>query len=133
MKTFRSEGGVVKTEAEKRLMAEKHRFKKHREFKQRLDEQEENEDSDIRSFTFHRHDLEPQEPRRPRKPRESGESGYSGYSGYSGHSGHSGHSGKPGKPGSPKNFSENRGGHERFDRSGKDRKSNKRYDPKHED
>ena len=136
MKTFRSEGGVVKTEAEKRLMAEKHRFKKHREFKQRLDEQEENEDSDIRSFTFHRHDLEPQEPRRPRKPRESGESGYSGYSGYSGHSGHSGKSGKPGKPGkpgSPKNFSENRGGHERFDRSGKDRKSNKRYDPKHED
>ena len=127
MKTFRSEGGVVKTEAEKRLMAEKHRFKKHREFKQRLDEQEENEDSDIRSFTFHRHDLEPQEPRRPRKPRESGESGYSG------HSGHSGKSGKPGKAGSPKNFSENRGGHERFDRSGKDRKSNKRYDPKHED
>jgi len=124
MKTFRSEGGVVKTEAEKRLMAEKHRFKKHREFKQRLDEQEENEDSDIRSFTFHRHDLEPQEPRRPRKPRESGESGESG---------HSGKSGKPGKPGSPKNFSENRGGHERFDRSGKDRKSNKRYDPKHED
>ena len=124
MKTFRSEGGVVKTEAEKRLMAEKHRFKKHREFKQRLDEQEENEDSDIRSFTFHRHDLEPQEPRRPRKPRESGESGYSGKSGKSG---------KPGKAGSPKNFSENRGGHERFDRSGKDRKSNKRYDPKHED
>jgi len=143
MKTFRSEGGVVKTEDEKRLMAEKHRFKKHREFKQRLDEQEENEDSDIRSFTFHRHDLEPQEPRRPRKPRESGESGYSGYSGHSGHSGKSGKSGKPGKPGkpgSPKNFSENRGGHERFDRSGKDRnrsgkdrKSNKRYDPKHED
>ena len=124
MKTFRSEGGVVKTEDEKRLMAEKHRFKKHREFKQRLDEQEENEDSDIRSFTFHRHDLEPQEPRRPRKPRESGESGYSGKSGKSG---------KPGKAGSPKNFSENRGGHERFDRSGKDRKSNKRYDPKHED
>lgn len=53
MKDFRSEGGVVKTEAEKAAMAEKHRFKKEREFKKRLDEQEENEGSDIRSFTFH--------------------------------------------------------------------------------
>jgi len=32
-------------------------FKKHREFKQRLDEQEQNEEGDIRSFTFHRHDI----------------------------------------------------------------------------
>ncbi len=36
-------------------MAEKHRFKKNREFKQRLDEQAENEEGDIRSFTFHHH------------------------------------------------------------------------------
>ena len=34
-------------------MAEKHRFKQNRDFKKRLDEQEENEEGDIRSFTFH--------------------------------------------------------------------------------
>jgi putative N6-adenine-specific DNA methylase len=49
---FRAEGGIVKTEEEKKKMAEKHRFKKNREFKQRLDEQEENEEQDIRSFKF---------------------------------------------------------------------------------
>ena len=53
MKDFRSEGGVVKTDDEKRQMAEKHRFKKNREFKQRLTEEEENEEADIRSFKFH--------------------------------------------------------------------------------
>ena len=53
MKDFRSEGGVVKTEEEKRQMAEKHRFKKNREFKQRLTEDEENAEADIRSFKFH--------------------------------------------------------------------------------
>ncbi|MBQ7472088.1 MAG: methyltransferase [Prevotella sp.] len=53
MRDFRSEGGVVKTEEEKEAMAEKHRFKKNREFKKRMDEQDENEDADIRSFTFH--------------------------------------------------------------------------------
>jgi len=57
MKVFRSEGGSVKTDEEKRQMAEKHRFKKNREFKQRLEEQEQNEDGDIRSFTFHKHDV----------------------------------------------------------------------------
>ncbi|MBR1934172.1 MAG: methyltransferase [Prevotella sp.] len=57
LKQFRQEGGVVKTDEEKRQMAEKHRFKKEREFKQRISEQEENEDSDIRSFTFHHHEL----------------------------------------------------------------------------
>ena len=73
LKDFRSEGGIVKTEEEKRQMAEKHRFKKEREFKKRLEEKEENEEADILSFTFHKHEL-------------------------------------------------NRGGHESFDRSGKDRK-----------
>lgn len=53
MKEFRSEGGVVKTEEEKKLMSEKKRFKKMRDFKKRLDEQAENEEGDIRSFTFH--------------------------------------------------------------------------------
>ena len=55
LREFRSEGGVVKTEEEKKAMAEKHRFKKNREFKKRLDEDEENEEGDIRSFKFHKH------------------------------------------------------------------------------
>ncbi len=53
LKEFRSEGGVVKTEEEKAAMAEKHRFKKNREFKQRLDDEASNEEGDIRTFTFH--------------------------------------------------------------------------------
>lgn len=53
MKEFRSEGGIVKTDEEKQKMAEKHRFKKNREFKKRLDEEEENETGDIRSFKFY--------------------------------------------------------------------------------
>ena len=53
MSSFRHEGGVVKTEDEKREMAQKHRFKKEREFKKRLEENEENAETDIRSFTFH--------------------------------------------------------------------------------
>lgn len=57
MADFRSEGGIVKTEEEKREMAQKHRFKKNREFKERLEQQEENETGDIRSFKFH--SLEP--------------------------------------------------------------------------
>ena len=68
MSDFREEGGIVKTEEEKRQMAEKHRFKKEREFKKRLDEQEENEDGDIRSFKFH--SLEKKEFKRPREDRE---------------------------------------------------------------
>jgi putative N6-adenine-specific DNA methylase len=52
MKEFRAEGGIVKTDDEKRQMAEKHRFKKNRDFKKRLEEDEENENADIRSFKF---------------------------------------------------------------------------------
>jgi putative N6-adenine-specific DNA methylase len=105
MKVFRSEGGKVKTDEEKRQMAEKHRFKKNREFKQRLEEQEENEEADIRSFTFHRHDLE--KPRKSGYSEKSGRSGRGGYSdrserggrgGYSDKQGFSGRQGKPGKP-----------------------------------
>jgi putative N6-adenine-specific DNA methylase len=58
LREFRFEGGVVKTDDEKRQMAEKHRFKKNREFKERITQQEENAEADIRSFTFHRHDLD---------------------------------------------------------------------------
>ncbi|MGN0069982.1 MAG: class I SAM-dependent RNA methyltransferase [Prevotella sp.] len=53
MNVFRSEGGTVKTEEELKAMSEKHRFKKNREFKKRLEENEENEQADIRSFKFH--------------------------------------------------------------------------------
>ena len=102
MKVFRSEGGAVKTEDEKRQMAEKHRFKKNREFKQRITEQEENEEGDIRSFTFHRHDMfEQKNDRRPRESKDSGKSGKSGYSGKAGKPGRSGFSGKFNKSGKP--------------------------------
>ena len=66
LKDFRGQGGIVKTDAEKRQMAEKHRFKKERDFKKRLDEQEENEDGDIRSFTFHKHDFKEERKREGR-------------------------------------------------------------------
>ena len=81
MSDFRGEGGIVKTEDEKRQMAEKHRFKKEREFKKRLNEQEENEDGDIRSFKFH--SLERKEPRKPKDPRDSRDSRNSRESGNS--------------------------------------------------
>jgi putative N6-adenine-specific DNA methylase len=70
LKDFRHEGGIVKTDEEKRQMAQKHRFKKEREFKQRLEETEQNEEADIRNFTFHRHDLEKHE-REDRKGRRN--------------------------------------------------------------
>jgi putative N6-adenine-specific DNA methylase len=54
LREFRSEGGIVKTDREKKEMAQKHRFKQNREFKKRLEEEEENEEGDIRSFTFHK-------------------------------------------------------------------------------
>lgn len=70
LKDFRHEGGIVKTDEEKRQMAQKHRFKKEREFKQRLEETEQNEEADIRNFTFHSHDLEKHE-REDRKGRRN--------------------------------------------------------------
>ena len=69
MRDYRSEGGVVKTDEEKRAMAQKHRFKKEREFKRRLDEQEENEEGDIRSFKFHSLEERPRRDRRDRDDR----------------------------------------------------------------
>ena len=71
LKSFRSEGGVVKTDEEKAAMAEKHRFKKNREFKQRLEEESENEEGDIRSFTFHHHPIEPFKPKDSHDDRRS--------------------------------------------------------------
>src|SRR5574344_1921016 len=52
-KAFREEGNEIKTDEERKAMAEKHRFKAVREFKKRIEETEENEDGDIRSFKFH--------------------------------------------------------------------------------
>lgn len=69
MRDFRSEGGVVKTEDEKREMAQKHRFRKEREFKRRLDEHEENEEGDIRSFKFHSFDDKQRPARRGKDDR----------------------------------------------------------------
>lgn len=60
LKDFRGEGGVVKTDDEKKMMAEK-KFKKEREFKKRFnstDDNDDNEDGDIRSFKFHHRDLD---------------------------------------------------------------------------
>lgn len=76
MKSFRAEGGIVKTELEKEEMAQKHRFKKEREFKKRLEEQEENEAGDIRSFKFHSFDdFNERRDRRPRDNRERRDGG----------------------------------------------------------
>ena len=116
MKVFRSEGGEVKSDEERRQMAEKHRFKKNREFKQRLEEQEQNEEGDIRSFTFHRHDIGHKEEHRNSKSAYSRrtedrkytgkggkyEKGTSGKSGKGGYSGKSGYSGKYGNSGNPR-------------------------------
>ena len=70
MKEFRAEGGIVKTAAEKKEMAQKHRFKKNREFTKRLDEESSNEEGDIRSFTFHKHEIESFDNRKKRGVRE---------------------------------------------------------------
>ena len=123
LKDFRSEGGVVKTDDEKRQMAEKHRFKKNREFKQRLDEQEENENSDIRSFTFHKHEMDSKDSKGSRYPRKAKDSREPRDSRDSKDSRDSR------KPRDFRDNNRNRGGHERFDRSGG--KRNKRFD--HED
>ncbi|KXB39292.1 THUMP domain protein [Bacteroidales bacterium KA00344] len=70
MKEFRQEGGIVKSEEEKREMAQKHRFKKNREFKERLEAEAANEEGDIRSFQFH--SLSNDRPSYNRNNREDG-------------------------------------------------------------
>ncbi len=136
LRQFRSEGGVVKTEEEKRQMGEKHRFKKEREFKKRIDEQEENEEGDIRSFTFHKHDFRsdkrddrserkfskgPRSFRDDRDERENrGARKEKGEWKNKGGRDRKDDRGFRGGKGGGSRFSkgENRGGHERFDRSG---------------
>jgi putative N6-adenine-specific DNA methylase len=123
-------------------MAEKHRFKKEREFKQRLSEQVDNEEGDIRSFTFHHHDLkgEREEKRERRFVRKDDRDSSERFSRKDDRKGfgrkdndrfdrkddRKGFDRKGGKgdrrsdkPGP------NRGGHERFDRSGGNKRNNK--------
>ena len=119
LKVFRSEGGIVKTEEEKRQMAEKHRFKKNREFKQRLEETEQNEEGDIRSFTFHHHNLEKEERKERRDRRGDGER--------KDRRDRRGDGERKERKGGYKS-TPNRGGHERFDRSGKGRSFGKGKD-----
>ena len=112
LKDFRSDGGIVKTDDEKRQMGEKHRFKKDREFKRRLDEQEENEGADIRSFTFHKHEEKSERRDRSFDKREKGEK-------REGRSFERKREGRfDGKREGRSFDGKNRGGHERFDRSG---------------
>ena len=115
MKVFRSEGGAVKTEDEKRQMAEKHRFKKMREFKERLEQQEDNEEGDIRSFTFHKHDFSRKDEGGKRKEERERRKEAEGRFPRKDAKGKFGYK-----------SSDNRGGHERFDRSGGGRKPFKR-------
>ncbi len=124
MKIFRSEGGAVKTEEEKRQMAEKHRFRKEREFKQRITEQEENEEGDIRSFTFHRHDLTADRKGERRGQKEERGERKSRFRKDNDDARFPRKGGKPDKNGKY-NERQNRGGHERFDRSG-GKRNNKR-------
>jgi putative N6-adenine-specific DNA methylase len=121
LKDFRSEGGEVKSEEEKRQMAERHRFKKMREFKQRMDEQEENEDGDIRSFTFHHHDIISERKEERVKRREFSSERREGDRKGNRFDKKSDRFDKRGGKSQYKS-SDNRGGHERFDRSGGGRK-----------
>lgn len=66
LKVFREEGGVVKTEAEKRQMAEKRKSWQKRDYEKKQEERIDNEEADILSFKFR--SLEKQ--RNERKARE---------------------------------------------------------------
>lgn len=113
MKDFRAEGGTVKTDEEKRQMAEKRRFKQNREFKKRLDEKEENEEADIRTFRFR--SLEKREFKGDRRDDRFQKRGGRNDRYSRDDRGDDRYSSDDRKP---YRKSENRGGHERFDRSG---------------
>ena len=113
MKDFRAEGGTVKTDEEKRQMAEKRRFKQNREFKKRFDEKEENEEADIRTFRFR--SLEKREFKGDRRDDRFQKRGGRNDRYSRDDCGDDRYSRDDRKP---YRKSENRGGHERFDRSG---------------
>lgn len=123
LKDFRSEGGIVKTDEEKKQMAEKHRFKKEREFKKRLTETEENEEGDIRSFTFHSRKFEDNEERGGRKFGDKDRKGgkYGDKRGDRDDRRDDRRSDRRDSKPRERRYEDrdNRGGHERFDRSGK--------------
>ena len=117
MKDFRAEGGTVKTDEEKRQMAEKRRFKQNREFKKRLDEKEENEEADIRTFRFRSVETrefkgDRRDDRRDDRFQKRGGRNDRYSRDDCGDDRYSRDDRKPYRK------SENRGGHERFDRSG---------------
>jgi putative N6-adenine-specific DNA methylase len=53
LENFREEGGVVKTDEEKKRMAEKRKSWQKHDFEKRREERQSNEDADILSFEFH--------------------------------------------------------------------------------
>ncbi len=131
MKDFRAEGGIVKTEEEKRQMAEKRRFKQNRDFKRRLEEQEENEAADIRSFRFRsmeHHDERDNNERRERKSFRRDDDDRKPFR----RGGDDRKSFRKDGDRKPFRRGDHKGGHERFDRSGgkgrgfdrKDRRNN---------
>lgn len=132
LKDFRGEGGIVKTEDEKKQMAEK-KFKKEREFKKRMtaadDSRDDNEEGDIRSFKFHHRDLESILGRERRRISDGRDDRMSGRERNGGRDrkrddrdGKKFDRDRRGGDRDRKGFDRggtNRGGHERFDRSGK--------------
>ena len=132
LKDFRGDGGIVKTEDEKKQMAEK-KFKKEREFKKRMtaadDSRDDNEEGDIRSFKFHHRDLESILGRERRRISDGRDDRMSGRERNGGRDrkrddrdGKKFDRDRRGGDRDRKDFDRggtNRGGHERFDRSGK--------------
>lgn len=120
LREFRNDGGIVKTEEEKQQMSEKHRFKKNREFKKRLDENEENEAADLLNFKFHYKERQEQRNARPRYKSRDEESNDNNRETKFRKRNDSKRS-EDWRNNSKREYKdrENRGGHERFDRSGK--------------
>lgn len=76
MRDFKTEGGSVQTDEEKRQMAEKHRFKQNREFKRRLDDDGSGDGDDIRSFQFRTVDFSRFDNKRERREPREGRGGF---------------------------------------------------------
>ncbi len=76
MRDFKTEGGSVQTDEEKRQMAEKHRFKQNREFKRRLDDDGSDDGDDIRSFQFRTVDFSRFDNKRERREPREGRGGF---------------------------------------------------------
>ena len=119
---FRNEGGIVKTDEEKQQMAEKHRFKKNREFKKRLEENEENEAADLLNFKFHYKERQEMRGLTRRKSRDEESDGrevkFRKRNGDRREEGKRDYKDRDSRDHGYKDR-DNRGGHERFDRSGK--------------